>query len=182
MVCSVPRSSFQRSRARNSISPANVLLIARQRRRRARLGSARVAVRASAAEDRLPHVRAADRCSTTAATWDFRSPCSRSGRRDSRRWSRCSRSRTCCISRSACGSSTIMRSSAAAAESDGRSDRARLSLRGAHPPMPEWADFGIKMIGDAMIPADADLARRAPVRGALGRLAHRRDRRHRVPA
>ena len=67
------------------------------------------------------------------------------------------------------------------AQSDGVGDRrSASSFALTHPPMPEWVYFGIKMVGDALIPMMLLVARRAPVRGALGRLAARRRRRHRV--
>ena len=153
-----------------------------QRRRGAGLGPARVAGRALAAASTTAR-SCRRRCSTTAATWACRSPCSRSGRPDSRRWWRCSRSPTCCISRSA---SRIIDHHARfwqpPAQPDGVGDvRSASRSRITHPPMPEWAYCRHQDGRRRADPDDAALARRAPVRSALGRLAHRRDRRHRVP-
>ena len=52
----------------------------------------------------------------------------------------------------------------------------------AHPPMPEWATIAIKMVGDALIPMMLLSLGVRLLRRALGRLAHRRRRRPRVPA
>ena len=133
----------------------------RQHRRRARLGAARVAVREAAAR-RPAHVRAADdvqqlRQHGPAA----RDPGFRPGR-VCRRWSRCSRSRTCCSSRS--GVHIVNRH--AAFWPIFRNPMVIATFVGfafaiLHPPLPGLAHAGDQDDRRRDDSADADLARRA---------------------